>query len=119
MTMFSYFPRNVIFFPGSLLLVLVIASLFWCGDTDCFTAGSDESCGSLACALLKSQTPPGGQKANTSGGSECACVCHVPITISHGTDGTASICVDTLPVSIAILPLSTPENLVFHPPIAA
>lgn len=112
-------PKYVIRFTGILLLILVSASLFWCGDADCLTPESDESCGSLACALFKANAPPGDQQSGTSGGSDCACVCHVPTMVTHTTDVVASFLSQAMPAIINLAPPSTPSTLVFRPPIAA
>ena len=112
-------PKYFIRVTGILLLILVSASLFWCGDVDCVTPGSDESCGSLACALLKPNTPAGEHQSDTFGGSECACVCHVPTVVTHTADALVPFIPGAVPPVVHLAPPSTPNTLVFRPPITA
>ena len=116
---FSKSPKYLVCVPGILLLILVSASLFWCGDTDCITPGSDESCGSLICAMLQSQNPSGAQQSSGFSRNDCSCVCHVPTMISHVSDGAVRLYAQGIPASSNIVPVSIPNNLLFRPPIAA
>ncbi len=117
--MLALFQKSLLPLVGRLLFALLVTSLFWCGDTDCFDEGSDESCGSLVCALMKSGSPPGSQDTNAAGSTSCSCVCHVLTVISQSANSTANLLAQTVIVSTNILPPSRPSSLVFRPPIGA
>jgi len=117
--MFTISYNSITQLTGILLLILVTASLFWCGDLDCFDEDGKESCGSLACALFKSQNTQGDQQSASFSSTECACVCHVPTVTAQIMAGIPNLSGQTLSVSIKIHPPSTPKNPIFHPPVPA
>lgn len=117
--MLAYYHENLIPFSGRLLLALVVASLFWCGDIDCFDEEAGESCGSLVCALMKSGAPAGSQDTDASGSTSCSCVCHVPTVISQTAGTTTNLLSQAWAVPANLLPPALPSSLVFRPPIAS
>lgn len=103
---------------GVLIAICFIISLFWCGDANCLSGTSNDSCASFVCSVLGKHNTPGNETSAKSV-VQCSCVCHVPmidqmIAIVRQTQSVESA---YLTISLAIP--SAPSDPVYHPPIAA
>lgn len=101
-------------FPvGLMLIVLLSVTLFWCGDTDCQTAGATDSCTALFCGLFGSDGPqnPAGTVSH-----DCLCVCHVPALPGPVSETRVYLFAQTTVTEPSPLRVFSPALEIYHPP---
>lgn len=103
---------------SALQVVLLILSVFWCGESDCLQTGKTEDCSSLICVLLSKDDPPAQDfPLNTS--STCSCVCHLKALPSVLTLTSLVEALTPLSAVGPYEPIDLPSEPIIRPPVAA
>jgi len=99
-----------------LFFVCFATSLLWCGDVECLTGNEDDNCTALVCNLLGRHTST---EKSTHSTQECSCVCHTPTTFPNGNDLIFFESTQSIKHSVTLYIPSSPNQLVYRPPISA
>jgi len=103
---------------SALQVVLLILSVFWCGESDCLQTGKTDACSSLICMLLSKDSPPT-QDFSLNTSSTCSCVCHLKALPSALTLTSLVEVLTPLSAIAADELIDLPSEPIIRPPVAA
>lgn len=117
MLMVRLFSKYALCPVATLLILVLAATLVWCGDPACQAGTGDDHCVSLLCSLFSSHSAPE-KNGNCDRSTECKCFCHMPtlsgttVEIDHHLTAENVIC-----KCCSSTPCS-PSRSIYHPPKA-
>ncbi|MBL0174850.1 MAG: hypothetical protein IPP94_06240 [Ignavibacteria bacterium] len=102
---------------GTLLVLILTISLFWCGDAGCTDGAGDEPCTATMCSSHSGQDN-GVPHQHGDDSSSCMCVCHMPSMLGFTFDSSGTLPAQRSRFEFIESAASSPSRSIYHPPKA-
>jgi hypothetical protein len=116
-TMSGIFSKYVVRKAAALMVLIVVMSLFWCGDDDCASTSHKDEGATISCSLLTESGIPAQQRSSDAN-PVCSCICHVPKTIVVLTDFISQLTPQRICFEFSASSLLSSARSIYHPPKA-
>jgi hypothetical protein len=109
----KYLVRKV----AVLMALIIVTSLFWCGDDDCSFVATNDQCATVLCSVPAGQDAPSRQHSDDAH-QECTCICHVPTTVVISSVFASQLIPQVVSFEFPEPSLLSSTRSIYHPPKA-